>query len=527
MTHSLGPPTRDLPVLTPTPGAAIALALSFSLARHSDASSSRQITFAFFRQSPLVSVSTVVSERRIIPRRSASSGSTGMERARCRDKSGFVVAATRCRSRRAAFASDSGMRMRTRATGTSTNAARAVPEPKGNGPPYSRSGAEELAMEATELEFPPQLNTSIISQQPEEEDRLSMLTDDILLSILGRIDLRTAARMSALSTRWRCLPWLLPELRIDAKNFLSVPPPKPIEEKDMDEAMASLTTATRSFLVNRHAESSISTLKLKIYLIKNFLCEIGQLRNSGEEDMQQRARQIDGFFSAYPIVLHCLTRLSLYNVRIDKLDAHHLLFDCCKQLEHLSLFWCDTGAGSLFKIDAPNSKLRVLKIINCAFERLELVCLPKLEKFIWDNWLPYCVPWAAFGFVPLLGELVLSRDAVWEHTCDVEDNFRQQYTERRTPQWKMHIDGSKNLLLKELEFTGFRSLEHQFTFIRAMLERAPNLQLVVLNGDEQCDDCDALDTPQCPSKFPKKDEREMVVRRIQDGKFSPQIVFDE
>ena len=109
----------------------------------------------------------------------------------------------------------------------------------------------------------------------------------------------------------------------------------------------------------------------------------------------------------------------------------------------------------------------------------------------------------------------------------MEDNFRQQYTERRTPQWKMHIDGSKNLLLKELKFTGFRSLEHQFTFVRAMLERAPNLQLVVLTGDEQCDDCDTLDTPQCPSKFPKKAEQEMVARRIQDGKFSPQIVFDE
>lgn len=39
-----------------------------------------------------------------------------------------------------------------------------------------------------------------------EEDRLSALTDDILLSIISRIDLITAARTGVLSTRWGHLP---------------------------------------------------------------------------------------------------------------------------------------------------------------------------------------------------------------------------------------------------------------------------------------------------------------------------------
>jgi hypothetical protein len=96
----------------------------------------------------------------------------------------------------------------------------------------------------------------------------------------------------------------------------------------------------------------------------------------------------------------------------------------------------------------------------------------------------------------------------------------------------MCFNGSKNRLLKELEFGGFKSLEQQFTFIRSMLVRSPNLQKIILRGDEQCDACDALDALSHPLKFPKqkfpsKDEEEMVVERITDSIFLPEIIFDE
>jgi hypothetical protein len=91
----------------------------------------------------------------------------------------------------------------------------------------------------------------------------------------------------------------------------------------------------------------------------------------------------------------------------------------------------------------------------------------------------------------------------------------------------MQLNGSENRLLNELEFGGFKSLEQQFTFIRSMLVRSPNLQKIILRGDEQCDECDALDASLHPSKFPKKDEEEMVVERIRDGIFLPEIIFDE
>ncbi|KAF7076175.1 hypothetical protein CFC21_080868 [Triticum aestivum] len=486
-----------------------------------------------------------------------------------------------------------------------------------------------VAAQEPRKECPPDLTSGLFRaddfctyspKQLDGEDRLSTLTDDLLLSILGRVSSRVAARTSVLSTRWRHLSWWLPELSINVKDVLSAPCADPIEANDMEQAMASLTKATRSLLDKQQRESSISSLHLN--LISNFLCEVGQLigdaidsgllkdldltildeiepLDCSEEELQQRAQDIDAFFTAYPSVLLCLTKLSLKNVGFDKLDMHHLLFDCCKQLTHLTLHHCDTGSFSLFKIDAPGSKLRVLEIEKCRFLRIDLVCLPKLEKFLWETWVSQVAP-LTFGFVPSLGELELSSGSncdqrlfrlsellhgvtsihtltldfqgetlwvqaemeelrtafsklrklfvrgifvefdiswttaflvaapsiemlhieVWEHTCDVGEARPASYHDRKSPRWEMHLDSSsQNRLLKELEFAGFKSLEQQFTFIRSMLERCPNLQKIVLRDEEQCDDCDTLKVPR-PSRFPRKeDEQEMVVKRIRDEMF--------
>jgi hypothetical protein len=56
-------------------------------------------------------------------------------------------------------------------------------------------------------------------QKEEDEDKLiSMLPDDVLLSILGRVDITTAARTSVLSTRWKHMPWLPRELTTTSKT---------------------------------------------------------------------------------------------------------------------------------------------------------------------------------------------------------------------------------------------------------------------------------------------------------------------
>ncbi|XP_044965417.1 uncharacterized protein LOC123425760 isoform X3 [Hordeum vulgare subsp. vulgare] len=92
---------------------------------------------------------------------------------------------------------------------------------------------------------------------------------------------------------------------------------------------------------------------------------------------------------------------------------HHVLFNSCKQLKHLTLYHCDTGSYSIFKIDAPDSKLCVPEIDKCRFLRVDLVCLPKLDKFFCDYWVSRYAP-LTFGFVPSLGELELSSGSVCE-----------------------------------------------------------------------------------------------------------------
>ena len=50
-----------------------------------------------------------------------------------------------------------------------------------------------------------------------------MLSDNIVLSIMARVNTTAAARTSVLSTLWKHLPWLLCELTIDVKDFFTYP----------------------------------------------------------------------------------------------------------------------------------------------------------------------------------------------------------------------------------------------------------------------------------------------------------------
>jgi hypothetical protein len=261
------------------------------------------------------------------------------------------------------------------------------------------------------------------------EDRLSVLADDILLSVLGRVDITTAVRTCVLSVQWKHLPWLLPELTIDVKDFLPALQSNPIDTEHMDEAMSSLTKATRSFLANPRSEGAITKLQLKLYLINNYACDIGlllseaidigilkdlnlaildekEIEDCTEEQMLEQGSAVNGFFSAYPSVFQCLTRLSLYNLCFDEWDINHHLFECCKQLQHLYLSNCAMERCLVWKIDAPGSNLRVLQLNVCLLGRLDVLCLPKLERLEWDAWLCPRAP-LSFGVVPSLKELCL------------------------------------------------------------------------------------------------------------------------
>ena len=161
----------------------------------------------------------------------------------------------------------------------------------------------------------------VLLQMPQGEDRLGALTDDILLSILRSVDLATAARTSALSTRWRSLPWLLLDLDLHVRDFLPAPCPdypvaagqqiyfySQIPWRHIDQAMASLTRAARSFLRIKHS-SRISRMSLEIYLVGNYSHDIGPLvRDAIDNGM---VKELD-----LTIAVLRTTRITIAKVRI-------------------------------------------------------------------------------------------------------------------------------------------------------------------------------------------------------------------
>ena len=89
---------------------------------------------------------------------------------------------------------------------------------------------------------------------------------------------------------------------------------------------------------------------------------------------------------------------------------------------------------------------------------------------------------------------------------------------------------SKRLSLKVLRLDGFSATEDHITFLGAVMERASNLQSVVLE-EQYCKKCIAICVPTTTSKckFPKKgDEQEMVANSLR-SRFSPcaQIIFND
>jgi hypothetical protein len=90
-------------------------------------------------------------------------------------------------------------------------------------------------------------------------------------------------------------------------------------------------------------------------------------------------------------------------------------------------------------------------------------------------------------------------------------------------------DLSKRLSLKVLQLDGFSATEDHIKFIGAVMERASNLQSVVLE-EQYCKKCVVICVPTTKSKckFPKRDEQEMVAGNFR-SRFSSraQIIFNE
>ncbi|OEL20472.1 hypothetical protein BAE44_0018509 [Dichanthelium oligosanthes] len=109
---------------------------------------------------------------------------------------------------------------------------------------------------------------------------ISKLNDDVLLSVLGNVNLTTSVRASVLSTRWRRLPWLLTQHSIDIKDFLREPYADPTVDDHIDKSMSSLKEAVRSMLAPTYRKYIITRLCIWFFVTsrQSFILNIvGQL----------------------------------------------------------------------------------------------------------------------------------------------------------------------------------------------------------------------------------------------------------
>ncbi|KAK3160029.1 hypothetical protein QOZ80_1BG0054350 [Eleusine coracana subsp. coracana] len=237
-------------------------------------------------------------------------------------------------------------------------------------------------------------NNDSSSQEDEAGDKLSELPDDILVDIVGRLDLRTTVRAGAASRRWRHIPRLLPDLKIDVYELRPARP----SPQSVDLALTAYAAAT-SWLLAPSTRRTIRTLVLSFYLIDPHLQTIGRAvedvaerggleflqftmwtrPGSGDldRDGESVGRLFMSFFDTYPTAFKCLTSLELEKIRFSESDISVLL-NTCSKLRYLSLTECDSGPASHVKIDAPDSEICILKLQACGYRTVELVNVPKL-----------------------------------------------------------------------------------------------------------------------------------------------------
>lgn len=265
-----------------------------------------------------------------------------------------------------------------------------------------------------------------------EMDRFSGLPDDVLLDILGRLvtagDVRTVAKTSILSRRWRSLPWRqITNVSLDVGYFFpadSSENPWVLVRRgrrqrfwDQHEATAGFTAALANFLADPPSKRIIQKLSLKFILTKrDLLCRIGNVIVAGTDagasrtwssrslteitrvpyDFEGRTTRL-GYGERFKHLacsgaFRCLTKLTLRNLCFDDPDMVNNLVRRCNALEFLFLSACglysraidDDDGDSRFlpwpvlSIDAPQSRLQYLLCDSCHIGGVQLVQAPAL-----------------------------------------------------------------------------------------------------------------------------------------------------
>jgi hypothetical protein len=290
-----------------------------------------------------------------------------------------------------------------------------------------------------------------------DDDMLSNLPDDILLSILDRLHVCEAARTGVMSRRWRQLPAMLSRLVINVWDFIGAPE---CDHDEMVRANADVVEATKSIMACRDStKNTIRFLRISFFLtgddhvsIGHALAhamatrkvEIAQFAVMTERDdiycndnnQADYGRQFMLFFDACPDAFDGLTRLDLENLRFGESNVPNVL-STCKLLKHLGMFSCDLGYRTVLQVE--HSQIGELTIMSCSFERVELSSLSKITQFIFEDWISFQNP-VSFGFVPLLDVVSLTNVGLSRHKLVRLSKFLQGTTSVRNLMLGFHSE---------------------------------------------------------------------------------------
>ncbi|VAI31601.1 unnamed protein product [Triticum turgidum subsp. durum] len=244
-------------------------------------------------------------------------------------------------------------------------------------------------------------------------------------------------------------------------------------------------------------------------------------------DLLHHGKQFNDFVCACPNAFAGLRRLWLRNMRFGALDIPNIL-TTCKLLESLRLTHCDSGIHSVLQVE--HAQLVELLVDYGQFERVELICLPKL-KHIWI--IPECpkllapvlsklqhvnldhlpegcdLAWTMFILeaAPSLKELCIT---VWDHWCIIftDKEFRKEngFCNKADVKWKPYAPNFKHKNLVKLTIYGFQPDDNFVRYIRCVVEAAVNVAEISLYDRVVCGRCGDLD-PEikdkvCPSRYP-------------------------
>uniref|UniRef100_A0ACD5VSV1 Uncharacterized protein n=1 Tax=Avena sativa TaxID=4498 RepID=A0ACD5VSV1_AVESA len=264
------------------------------------------------------------------------------------------------------------------------------------------------------------------------EDWLGRLPDDILVSILDRLNVREAARTSVLARRWRHLPATLSRLTIDVRDFVAKPATT-CREEEIARSNATVVEVTKSILARRvSSPDKIRSMCMAFFLREDDSISIGHAvghimavlkidieftvfterdyTRCNQEDKINYGRLFRLFVDSCPIAFGGVTRLCLENLRFGESDIPNILI-ICKGLKHLSLSFCNAASGAIMKVE--HCQLTELLIFNCCFEKVELNLLPKLAWLIFGAWKSRDP--LILGHVPLLEAVSLSTVSLSHH----------------------------------------------------------------------------------------------------------------